>query len=156
MILPLNANPDRIFNKTNAIGFITGTEPSDYSYFLFANSRRGGMPDWQTSRTRIADRVPGSNRTLRQDMGAEPMRLEAELLFRDDAAFMRFMANRTKVGTLRMNRRYTVWPADREVQINGHVYAEFDNVYVVSDPSGIRTDFRRATICRVVFEREEP
>jgi hypothetical protein len=62
--------------------------------------------------------------------------------------------NQRTRGTLRMNRRWTVWPADREVTLNGVTYAEWDDVTVI-DVAGITQDMRRVVHCTVTFARQD-
>lgn len=146
------SGPHWLFDAT-ATGFETSDTTAGRCAFAFSHA--GAYNDWQPSRVRVADHIPGGNRVLRQDLGAGPLALATGLMFRDAVAYQRFLANRHLPGTLRMRADRTVYAPDRYVDIHGTTYAEFDAVTVASDPSDVRQDSRGVVHCAVVFEREE-
>lgn len=154
MSFPRTAGPHWLFDTYDSLGFAVGDDPDERVQFAFARSS-GPPNDWQPTYDRVADRIPGSNRTLRQNMGAGPLTLATDVLFRDAYAYQHFLTLRTQPGTLTMNRAYTMYPGAREFQINQVVYVEFDDVYVAADPSNVRRDTNGVVHCRIVFERED-
>lgn len=150
---------DPIFDSFPHLGFETGDAPEQRCQFVF--TRSDPKPnDWDGDRTISSDRVPGSNRTLSMDMGAEPLTLTTSLMFVDAGMYQRFRAMRvdpvTKKlipGTLRMNAAYTMWPG-RTLQILNRLYTEFDNVLIRSI-AGQTFDLTKHVHCTVVFERED-
>ena len=153
MSLPITAGPHWLFD-TWRTGFATGTEPTARCEFAFAH-RNGAYNDWQPSSARVSDHIPGGNLILRQYLGAAQMTLPTGLMFRDDHAYRRFLANRHLPGTLMMRADRTVYTPDRYATIDGILYAEFDGVTVASDPSNVRRDTNGVVHCDIVFEREE-
>lgn len=152
--LPRSSGPHWLFDVA-VTGFFTGTTAETFCEFAFAH-RNGAYNDWQPSSVRVTDHIPGGNRILRQHLGAGPMQLATDLMFRDQWAWQRFLANRHLAGTLRMRADRTVYAPTRYVSILETSVAEFDGVTVVSDPSGVRPDTNGVVHCSIVFEREEP
>ena len=144
---------DWMFDDYPFLGFETGAAPAQRCTFIFTRTD-AKPPDWTGDRTISGDRVPGSNRTLSMDMGAEPLTLTTGLMFVDAAMYQRFRAMRKTAGTLRMNAGYTMWPG-RTVQIIDRLYTEFDAVLIVSiaDPT---FDLAKHVHCTAVFQREDP
>ena len=154
MSLPRTAGPHWLFDRFDGLGFAVGDDPDEQCHFAFSRPS-GPANDWQPTYDRVADRIPGSNRTLRQNMGAGPLTLATDVMFRDEYEYRKFLSIRHLPGTLTMNRAYTMYPGDREWQVLTTVYAEFDDVHVAADPSNVRRDTKGVVHCSIVFEREE-
>ena len=143
--------PHPVFGFAPHLGFDTGTDAADQSRFVL--TRDDAKPvDWQGGVDVVADRIPGSGRVLRQDMGPRELTLTTGVMFADRQAFHRFWVNQRQTGTLRMNRDWTIWPADRERTWGGVTYAEWDDV-TVEAISGVTVDRRGVVHCVVTFAR---
>lgn len=148
--------PDPIFGDHPLRGWEVG--PSDAEKVYFAFSRTDAEPvDWQGERDIPSRRIPGSNRTLYQDMGAQPLRLATRIILPNEAAYRKFWGLCDRTGLLRMNADYSVWPgrAPNPVRIAGQDYVEFPDVVVAVWPSKMTFDARGAVHCDVTFERED-
>lgn len=148
--------PHAVFDHAPHLGFETGESDSEKCYFVFWRDSAKPL-DWQGGLDIIADRIPGSGRTLYEHMGAQPLRLETGLMFRDKIAFQQFWRLMINPGLLRMRDGYTVWRADTPdpVRIAGRDYVEFSDVTVAGPPTDVTFDLAGAVYCTVVFERED-
>lgn len=148
--------PDPIFDKYPHLGWEVGPSDAEKVYFVF--SRREAEPiDWQGGIDLVSDRIPGSNRTLYMDMGAQPLRLETRLIFPNKAAFRKFWRLSRTPGLLRMNAAYTVWPGrtPNPVRIAGRDYVEFPDTIVTELPTEATPDLKGGVHCAVTFERRD-
>lgn len=149
----MSSYPHPVFAHAPHLGFDIGT--ADAQQVRFVLTRDDARPaDWQGGIQWQDDPVPGSSRVLSEDMGPRELTLTTGLMFANERAFRRFWANQRQTGTLRMNRRWTVFPADRERIVDGVTYAEWDDVRVV-EVAGITQDMRRVVHCVVTFARED-
>jgi hypothetical protein len=148
--------PHDVFDDYPHLGFETGPTDAEKVYFVFTRAQDRPL-DWQGGRDIIADRVPGGPRTLYMDMGAQPLRLETGLMFRNDADFRRFWKLAIEPGMLRMNANSSLRRGDSPdpVRISGREYVEFSNVVVAVLPTEVTFDLYGAVHCTVVFERED-
>lgn len=78
-----------LLDKYPHLGWEVGPSDAEKVYFVFSP---GGRADRLAGRgiDLVSDRIPGSNRTLYMDMGAQPLRLETRLIFPNKAAFRKF------------------------------------------------------------------
>lgn len=144
-----------VFQRAPLIGFIPSSGP-DTARIPFVMTRRGAMPnDWQGGRKLILDDVPGSYRTLEQDLGASRLTLTTDLLFKDKATFQRFWKAQQYLGTLWMNANWTMHAPDDEWHEGLTDYAIFLDVKVIA-PGTLGFDLaKRPELRGVTFRRED-
>jgi len=147
------SDKDPIFDDFPELGFETG-EGATKQRCQFVFTRTDAKPnDWTGNDVIVEDKIPGGERTLRQNIGSELLTLTTGLMFRDAEMYHRFRQMRRSAGTLRMNAAWTMWPS-RTVQMIDHLYTEFDNVSVrsIDDPT---FDLSKSVHCTVVFTRQD-
>lgn len=143
--------PAHIFRSRHRMGFVVG---ETFAPFRMAREDER-PPDWQGGPDITSDRIPGSTRTLHQDLGALELTLTTNLMFRDARARATFWSLIRSTGELWMDAARTMWPPDREWHEGGIDYAIFDNVLVLA--TGAPTfDLRGVPmLAEVVFGRED-
>lgn len=145
-----------VFRRAPLIGFIPSSGP-DTTRIPFVMTRSSAAPnDWQGGRKLVMDDVPGSYRTLVQDLGAAPLTLTTDLLFRDKATFQRFWKAQQYHGQLWMNKNWTMHAPDDEWHEGLTDYAIFLDVMVISPGTLIFDLAKRPMLQGVTFQREDP
>jgi len=118
-----------------------------------------GNPDWTPQQVLVGRHVPGSNTTIRQNMGAGPMTVSWYVVLASDSDFQTFCSMVGNAATLRLIAEATSWPGTRQVLYAGDAYKEFDTVTLtaVAPPSSV--SMRRwdgTVLCLATFEWDKP